>query len=364
MEVKSAATNRTGLAALLALLLVTCGLLPAPVVAQEVTQQKLDRAVQLYADLNVEAARPILLEILSPTYQQKFTTEQKVTALKYLGASYAVLDKPDSAITFFLAALDYDPFTDLDPSKFTATELAAFSQAKARIFKVAIKAIAPRVVDPQHDTSAYPFRFITTHSGHLTVELINQRDTTRREILFDGTSEGLREIRWTGVLNNGQLADSALYELRAIGRDATSQVPTTDRQLFRVEYAFEPLEDTLRAFTQSDLLQERIPPSAPWLDLAKGGFVAAASIAFPLLALDRAQVSWVPHASASISLGLIGGVASFVYRRAHPEIVTNVRENARRQAERARFNAAVKIRNRQRTDATKLIILPLTGVGR
>jgi hypothetical protein len=103
MEVKSAATNRRRLAALLALLLVLF-LSPALAVAQEVTQQKLDRAVQLYADLNVEAARPILLEILSPTYQQKFTTEQKVMALKYLGASYAVLDKPDSAVTFFLAA--------------------------------------------------------------------------------------------------------------------------------------------------------------------------------------------------------------------------------------------------------------------
>jgi hypothetical protein len=363
MEVKSAATNRGRLAALLALLLVLF-ISPSPAAAQEVTQQKLDRAVQLYADLNVEAARPILLEILSPTYQQKFTTEQKVTALKYLGASYAVLDKADSAVTFFLAALDYDPFTDLDPSKFTATELAAFGQAKARIFKIAIKGITPKVVDPKADSTAYPFRFITTHSGHLTVELINQRDTTRREILFDGTNEGLREIRWTGIMNNGQLADSALYELRAIGRDATSQVPTTDRQMFRVEYAFQPLEDTLRAFTQTDLLQERIPSSAPWLDLAKGSFVAAASIAFPMLALDRAQVSWAPHAASAVALGLTGGIASFVYRRSHPEIVTNVRENARRQAERARFNAAVKIRNKQRTDATKLVIWPLTGVGR
>ena len=145
MEVTSAAIRRIGLAALSAIL--AAATLPRTARAQEVTQQKLDRAVQLYGDLNVEAARPILLEILSPTYQQKFTTEQKVTALKYLGASYAVLDKPDSAVTFFLAALDYDPFTDLDPNKFTATELAAFSQAKARIFKVAISPIEPRVLD-------------------------------------------------------------------------------------------------------------------------------------------------------------------------------------------------------------------------
>lgn len=363
MEVTSAATNRSRLAALLALLLVL-PLLSGRLAAQEVTQQKLDRAVQLYADLNVEAARPILLEILSPTYQQKYTTEQKVTALKYLGASYAVLDKADSAITFFLAALDYDPFTDLDPSKFTATELAAFSQAKARIFKVAIRPISARVVDPNADSTSYPFRFITTHSGHLTIELINQRDSTRREVLFDGTSDGLREIRWSGRLSNGQLADSALYELRATGREATSQLATIDRQLFRVQYAFEPLEDTLRTFAQSDLLQERIPSSAPWMDLIKGSVVAAAAVALPVAALDRTQVAWVPHASAGVALGLVSGIASFAYRRSHPEITANRRENARRESERTRFNAAVRARNKQRTDATKLIILPLAGVGR
>src|SRR4051812_49296216 len=199
MEVTSAAIRRIGLAALSAVFAAAA--VPRGGRAQEVTQQKLDRAVQLYGDLNVEAARPLLLEILSPTYQQKFTTEQKVAALKYLGASYAVLDKPDSAVTFFLAALDYDPFTDLDPNKFTATELAAFSQAKARIFKVAISQIEPRVLDPHStsDSTAYPFRFITTHSGHLTVELISQRDTTKREVLFDGTNDGLRELRWSGL---------------------------------------------------------------------------------------------------------------------------------------------------------------------
>ena len=73
---------------------------------------------------------------------------------------------------------------DLHPSavEFTATELAAFSQAKARIFKVAISQIEPRVLDPHStsDSTAYPFRFITTHSGHLTVELISRRRVNQR----------------------------------------------------------------------------------------------------------------------------------------------------------------------------------------
>jgi hypothetical protein len=360
MGVKSAAMRLSRIAALPAILLT----MPSIGIAQEVTQQTLDRAVKLYEDLNVEGARPLLLNIISPNYQQRVTTEQKVTALKYLGASYAVLDRPDSAVSFFLAALDYDPFTDLDPSKFTATELGAFNQAKARIFKVALAPIAPRVVDPKVDSTAHRFRLITTHSGRLTVELVNQRDTTKKEILFDGNNDGLREIRWAGLLNNGQLADSALYELRVTGRDATSANATTDRQLFRVEYAFEPLEDTLRAFTQSDLLVERIPSSAPWFDLIKGSMLAGTAVALPLLALERTQLAWAPHAGTAAGIGLLSGVISFSYRRSNPEIPANVRENARRQNERARFNAAVRVRNKQRTDATKLIITPLVGVGR
>src|ERR1044071_9331299 len=105
---------------------------PQPVRAQS-TQQLIDSATKLYEGFNVEAARPILLRIISPGYLQQVTSEQKATAFKYLGASYAVLASPDSAKQFFVAALDFDPFTDLDPTKFAASELSAFNDAKSSL---------------------------------------------------------------------------------------------------------------------------------------------------------------------------------------------------------------------------------------
>src|SRR5438105_3590267 len=95
------------------------------------TDENLKKAVDMYTAFNIEGARPILLNIISPNYLLSVSTDQKVKALKYLGASYAVLDKRDSAVTFFTAALDYNPFTDLDPREFSAAELAAFSDARS-----------------------------------------------------------------------------------------------------------------------------------------------------------------------------------------------------------------------------------------
>src|SRR5687768_17010323 len=85
--------------------------------AQSTTQQ-IDSAVALYELFQVEAARPILQKIISPGYLQQVTSAEKARALKYLGASYAVLPSQDSAITYFMGALDFDPFTDLDATKF------------------------------------------------------------------------------------------------------------------------------------------------------------------------------------------------------------------------------------------------------
>src|SRR5689334_17788663 len=98
------------------------------------TQAKIDQAIALYERFEVEAARPLLQKILSPNWVLPVSQEQKVTAYKYLGASYAVIGKADTAINFFWGALSYDAFTDLDRNKFSPQELAVFEQAKARLF--------------------------------------------------------------------------------------------------------------------------------------------------------------------------------------------------------------------------------------
>lgn len=336
-------------------------LLPAPAAAQQSTADQLRRAVEMYNAFNIEGARPILLNIISPNYLLSVTPAQKVQAYKYLGASYAVLDKPDSAITFFIAALDFDPFTSLDPREFSASEQQAFTQAKARIFKVAIRPIAPTVMD-----TTFAFRLITTHRANLTVTLIDSRDTTRRETLFQAENDGLREIPWRGLLRSGQRADSAVYELRAEGRSMLGSgggVATVDRQLFRVEHVFAPLEDTLPSFAPGDLLIEEYPTAAPWRDLIKGAALTAAAVTIPMLALNR-DIPWAGHAAVAGGVGAVAGGIAFQYRRTHRKIPANVAENERRRAQRNDFNARVRARNAGRIAETTLLVCPSTGCPR
>jgi len=342
---------------------VLAALLLAPSVgaAQQSTGDQLRRAIEMYNNFNIEGARPILSNIISPNYLLSVTPDQKVTALKYLGASYAVLEKPDSAISFFMAALDFDPFTSLDPREFSATEQSAFAQAKRNIFKVAIRPIAPSIVD-----STYTFRLITTHRANLTVELIDQRDETKREILYQQDNDGLREIRWDGLLRSGQRADSGMYELRAQGRSLLASANsgiTTDRQLFRIEHVFAPLEDTLRAFATNELLIEEYKPAEPWFDLIKGSAIATAAILIPSLALNN-DVSWKGHAAVASTVGAASGVIAFQFRRRNRKIPANVAENERRRAQRNDFNAGVRLRNGARIGATILLICPANGCPR
>lgn len=341
----------------LAFLLIAC---PTLAGAQS-TEDRLKDAIEKYTAFNIEGARPILLQIVSPNYLLSVTTEQKVRAYKYLGASYAVLDRRDSAVTFFSAAIDFDPFTDLDPRDFSAAELAAFGEAKSKIFKVAIRPIAPQKLD-----SNFAFRLITTQRANLTVELIKQGDTLQKEVLFQSDNDGPREIRWDGHLRNGQRADSTLYEVRALARPPGSNAATAERQLFKVEHVFEPLEDTLPSIPASDLLQEQIQSSAPWFDLIKGSVLATAAIGLPLAAFGAGSdfTSWQAHAGAAGAIGLTSGIISFSYRRSRRSIPENVRENARRQQQRALFNGGVRTRNQARIARTIMLICPATGCPR
>jgi hypothetical protein len=340
---------------------VSLVLLPALAGAQQSTEDQLRRAIDMYNGFNIEGARPILLNIISPNYLLSVTPAQKVSAYKYLGASYAVLDKPDSAITFFIAALDFDPFTSLDPREFSASEQQAFTEAKKRIFKVAVRPVAPTVMD-----STWAFRLITTHRANLTVRLIDTRDTTRQETLFQAENDGLREIPWRGLMRRGQRADSAVYELRAEGRSLVGSgggVVTVDRQLFRIEHVFAPLEDTLPGFGPTDLLIEEYQPAAPWFDLIKGGALATAALAIPMFALNR-DVAWTGHAATTSLVGAATGGIAFQYRRTHRKIPANVAENERRRQQRNAFNASVRARNASRIAGTILLICPSTGCPR
>lgn len=339
-------------------------LLVAPAVARgQSTAQQIASAKALYEAFQVEAARPILQRIISPGYLQQVSSAEKAEALKYLGASYAVLASQDSAITYFMGALDHDPFIDLDPTKFAGAELAAFGEAKKRLFKVAIRPLSgPKVV--RRDSFPIRFDFITTQRANVQMELAG----TDTVVLFEGPNEGARAISWNGVLSSGAYARPGVYQLRIRGTPTAGglQQPLTESMTLRIEHVFEPLEDTLPALDPNrpgDLLPERIRASEPWVDLIKGTAVAAVAVGLPLLALKTSDIGWAPHAGATAFVGLTSASVSFWYRRTHPQIKRHVDENTRRRELRAKFNDEVRRRNERRLDRTLLVVSPVTGLG-
>ena len=104
--------------------------------AQGSTAESLEQATKLYEDLQVERALVLLRQVISPSSPFEVSREQRVQAYTYLGASLAILGMRDSSIAYFRAALERDPFTDLDPSRFTERERSAFGEARIRTLAV------------------------------------------------------------------------------------------------------------------------------------------------------------------------------------------------------------------------------------
>jgi hypothetical protein len=357
--------------ALATLLLAT----PALARAQQATETRLLNAIARYEAFDVEGARPVLLQIISPGYLEQVTPEQRATAYKYLGASYAVLAAPDTAITYFRAALDFDPFTDLDPAKFAASELEAFNRAKAEIFKVAMRTIpGPALLRPQPglaiETAAYTFTFISTQRSNMRIVLqqtarVPGGDSIPDQILYTGTNDGVRTVAWRGTQNNGQFAPPGTYTIivSATSLQVTNAREERDSKTFRLEHLLEPLEDTLPTLNPNDpaqLLPTQYRQFAIWQDLLKGGFVGVvAAVALPVVV--GPDINTLPHALGSAGLVAIGAGASFLYRRKNPQIRVNVIENQRRQAVRTAFNARIRASNDARRARTVMVMTPVAA---
>lgn len=360
--------------ALAALLVAT----PALARAQQDTESRLANAIARYEAFDVEGARPILLQIISPGYLQQVTPEQRATAYKYLGASYAVLASPDTATTYFVAALDFDPFTDLDPSKFAASELEAFNRAKTQIFKVAMRSIpGPALLRPQPglsvETAAFTFTFISTQRSNMRIVLQHTtpvplpgqpRDSAPEQVLYSGTNDGVRTVAWRGTLNNGAFAPPGTYTLSVTATPTQGNVTREERdsKTFRLEHLLEPLEDTLPTLNPNDpeqLLPTQYRQIAIWQDLIKGGFVGVvAAVALP--SVVGSDINTLPHALGSAGMVAVGAGASFLYRRRNPQIRVNVLENERRQTVRTAFNTRIRLANADRRARTVMVMTPVT----
>jgi hypothetical protein len=349
------------------------GLIPSTLTAQVTTQAKIDQAIALYERFEIESARPLLLEVLSPNWVQAITQEQRVTALKYLGASFAVVGKADSAINFFIGALSFDAFTDLDRTKFNPQELAAFDMAKTQIFRVAMRPLTSKVVDPRSTDpgqTTYPIRITTTQRSEITVTVALKKPgvggDSLTEIIYAGPADGAQTIPWRGTID-GRTAPTGNYELRIAGvsKQAGASTDSTRQRLeFTVRQSFEPLEEELPPLGMADTVVASYNQRDPLWDLLKGAALGVAVGSFAKLAVDRSKIdsqdkgAWNAHWVIAGGAGVGAGLFSFSYRRNHLVRPEAVAENVKRRQMRADFNQKVRERNADRLDKTKLIIQP------
>ena len=338
--------------------LLTLGGRPAR--AQGNTDETLQRAIHLYEDLQVERALVLLRAVISPSSPFVVSGAQRVQAYKYLGAAHALLGQRDSASVYFRAAIERDPFVDLDPQAFTGAERSAFEEARQKVFAVAVRPIVRTRIDPR--TEHMPFVVLTTHLGLLHVELRDPKGGVSP--IFDGENDGVREVAWDGVLGDGRLAPSGHYEVAVRGESRVTGHTDSTRLFLDVEYDRPPLEDTLPALGRADLLPERYPRSASAVEMAKGIGVALTALAVPAIIGGRTLGPGARGMGAAMAgIGITVGGIAFAWRQRHGEIAPNIAENARRKAERAADNAEIERRNTQKIAVTALIISPAAGVG-
>ena len=350
---------RLSLAAVL--VVIALWLVPRAVSAQATTDETLQRAIHLYENLEVERALTLLRQVISPSTPFVVSPAQRVTAYKYLGAAHAILGQKDSATVYFRAALERDPFVDLDAEEFTAQERSLFELAKQQTFAVAVRPMVRVRIDPR--TEHMTFVLLSTHGALLTAEI---RDASGiGSLIFEAENDGVREVPWNGILASGRLAPPGRYELvvRGVSRLDSTRVDSA-RLYFTVEHDRPNLEDTLPPLLASDLLPEHYPASAAAKELAKGVAVGVAAIIIPEVFGKREFSASSRGLGATVAAGgLAVGVLGYRWRHEHSAIAPNIALNARRRAERAATNDEIVRRNEGRIEETALVISPAAGVG-
>jgi tetratricopeptide (TPR) repeat protein len=341
---------------ILRLLLFAALCVPARLYAQ--AEEQLRQAIRRYENLEIEQARVLFQQVISPSSPFPVTETQRVTAYKYLGATLASLGQRDSAITFFVAAIQRDPLVDLDPRSFSEQERLVFSQAKRRVFRVGVRPLTRDTIDPRTDRRN--ITIATTHLGQVHVELAST-DTEARIVLFDGDVDGARDIPFNGLVPGlGGFIPPGIYELFVIAQSRTiASGRDSAGVLIEIQHQVAPLEDTLATLAASQLLQERYPSSAATRSLLVGTGVAVGALLVGNVIASSTLEASTAYAGGVALAGLAGGLYAFMYRRQHPEIPANMAENQRRRAARAQRNQEIMQRNTERIAATRIVVRPL-----
>lgn len=337
-----------------ALLLAMCvSLAPRRTDAQS-TAESLAQATKLYEDLQVERALVLLRQVISPSSPYEVSREQRVEAYVYLGASLAILGMRDSSITYFRAALERDPFADLDPTRFTERERAAFGEAKLRTLAVAARPLAPQRLDPR--TAAIPIVIVATHDAAVSATVVAAGDTSGVTV-FDRQIEGVRELSWNARLGGGRIAPAGRYRLVVRGRDAAG-VTDSASVGFELVHDVPALEDSLPALGAAALVPERWPRSSAVRQAAGGVVFALGGAVISSLGSSRLRGSGRPLGTGIAVAGLATGVAGAVARLRHPVNRDAVVENQRRRDALIARNAAISARNAARLAQLRIIVIP------
>lgn len=331
-----------------------------PLAAQQrAPGEVLSRAVILYEELQLERAVTLLREVMSPS-NTAATAAERVQAMKYLGAAFALLGQRDSAIAYFQGTLERDPFTDLDPAVFTGQERQLFAVARQRAFVVGARVLSDTGFVPAQ--GRVPLRFVT--SRHARVQAVLRDAATDEAVAsFRWTAEGASESPWDGLDQHGARLAPGRYHLEVSATATTDSLSDTVALRFDVRYDHASLEDTL-AFEAGSLLPERRPPSVARSHLAAGLAAAAFAIAVPT-AIGHGELGGTrKHALVMASVTASGGIAAFFFLRRGSGIPANVLENARRREEHARGNREIRERNAARMAEARMVITPASGESR
>ncbi len=326
--------------------------------APDSTTAALSRARRLYEQLEIERAVPLFRQVISPAWAFEVSPSQRVEAYKYLGASLTLMGMRDSAVAYFRAALERDPFTDLDPLEFTPDQITAFGTARRATFAVGVRPVAPGRADPR--TERLTFSFVTTHAATVRAELRSPAAATG-VVLLAGESDGLHELRWDGLLPNGQLAPSGRYQLVVAGRSRLTGHADSARAYFDLAHEVPPLDDTLPELRGRDLLPERYTPRA---DLLKGVGIAAGALLIRG-ALPNGDLGGGNRAMPALLAGaaVATGVVAFLAHRHGGPIAEHIATNQSRQTARRAANAAIARRNAEKLAQTILVVSPASGAG-
>jgi hypothetical protein len=326
-----------------------------------------------YQASNFEQARQLLNTVLNT--KQQVTAQQKVTAYTYLGAYWALQGSTgaprDSALSYFIAAIDIDPFTTLDPAIFFSDEQAAFAYAQSQKFRVGMDPMHAQNLNPNpliRDTvrTSYSIRAVTTQQATISPRIQLVANPNYSEPLPQINNKGVTNIQWNGLVN-GQRADTGVYEFVVAAVSSSGNGRDSVKQRFRIEYVHAPLEDTLPSFQDAarngtDTLVSVRAGTVPYTNGLKGVFAGLVAGGLPFITFsDRSNMSsWTSHVALGALVGFGAGAVAGFYANNHRVDSKAAAENKRRVDLRTSFNAGVRARNQARLDRTILVIRPLT----